>query len=52
MIRDRTFGAAMESIFLADLRQSREIRLPAFQRRSRRRLMREDGASVPADLIC
>jgi cardiolipin synthase len=34
VILDRGFGAEMDSVFLADLRYSKEVKLPQFERRS------------------
>jgi hypothetical protein len=51
MVQDPALGAAMDSIFLADLRHSEEIRLPAFQRRSRWMRIRERGARALAGLL-
>lgn len=48
---DSAVGAIMESQFLDDLRSANEIRLEAFQRRSRTQRLLERGASVLAGLL-
>ncbi len=51
MTRDTVVGAVMDSMFLADLRLSEEIRLESFRRRSRWMRLRERGASALAGLL-
>ncbi|MEO7683559.1 MAG: phospholipase D-like domain-containing protein [Gemmatimonadaceae bacterium] len=51
MIRDASLGATMDSIFLADVRESEEIRLATFRHRSRWMRIRERGSSVVAGLL-
>lgn len=48
---DSRAGAAMDSIFLADLSHADEIRLPSFLARSRRLRVREWLAGLIADLL-
>jgi cardiolipin synthase len=43
---DRVVGARLDSVFLEDLRHSREIRLPEFARRPWRQRLLESGASL------
>ena len=50
-VRDAALGATMDSLFLADLPYSEEIKLPAFRRRPWWMHIRERGASVLADLL-
>ncbi|MEO8564623.1 MAG: phospholipase D-like domain-containing protein [bacterium] len=49
--RDAAVGAVMESVFLADLRLSEEIRVESFRRRSRWMRLRERGASALAGIL-
>ncbi|MDQ2666655.1 MAG: phospholipase D-like domain-containing protein [Gemmatimonadota bacterium] len=49
--RDAVVGAVMESVFMADLRLSEEIRLESFRRRSRWMRLRERGASALAGIL-
>jgi len=46
VVLDRVFGAQMDSVFLADLRFSKEITLPEFSRRSAWSKLLEAGASM------
>lgn len=48
---DRPVGAAMEALFLDDIRFSDEIRLDAFQRRPRTQRLLERAASALASLL-
>jgi cardiolipin synthase A/B len=46
VVLDRQFGAAMDSVFLDDLRYAKEITLDEFRRRSRWEQLLERGASL------
>ena len=50
-VRDAALGAIMDSLFLADLPYTEEIKLPAFRQRSWWMHFRERAASVLADLL-
>lgn len=50
-VRDATVGATMDSLFLADLEYTEEIRLAEFRRRSWWMHLRERGASLIADVL-
>jgi len=51
VVLDRRFGAAMDSVFLDDLRYSKEIRLAQFRQRSLWEKMLERGASLLSRLL-
>lgn len=50
-VRDATVAATMDSLFLADLEYTEEIRLAEFRRRSWWMHFRERGASIIADVL-
>lgn len=51
VVLDSTFGASMDSVFMADLTHSKEIRLAEFQRRSWWSKLVELGASLFSRLL-
>jgi cardiolipin synthase A/B len=51
VVLDRKFGAAMDSVFLDDLRYSKEIKLDEFRQRSLWEKMIERGASLLSRLL-
>lgn len=50
-VRDATVAATIDSLFLADLVYSREIKLPSFRQRSWWSRLQERAASILADLL-
>ncbi len=51
VVLDRAFGAQMDSVFLGDLRYSKEIKLDEFRRRSRWSKLIEAGATLLSRLL-
>ena len=51
VVLDTTFGAAMDSVFLADLAHAKEITLPEFERRSVWSRMLELGATLMSRVL-
>jgi cardiolipin synthase A/B len=51
VVLDTAFGAQMDSVFLGDLRQSKEIKLAEFERRSTWSKLLEVGATLLSRLL-
>jgi len=51
VVLDRTFGAQMDSVFLDDLRYSKEIKIDEFRHRSRWSKLLESGATLLSRLL-